>query len=318
MTMQVLKQAALLATVALLTAIVSIMAVSQSESTLILPNDSGEWFVSLDHVGRTVILPIRMTIDGAGTFLVDPVGITTLRPDIIQSSHFSVFDLIVRLGELGEIDLAYHYDEAMATHVIDSIDGEDGWWYEAHYSGGWFERNTQWMDQYLVKNETTIRLFKDRASRLSMLYEEFEEEVARLGANDGKVIIPRITIEGPRREQLVFENIEVLPHNTRTDLYQPGTITALDILLSLGEQGLLTQLAITWYDAIFTADPVDHYFVEHIQGEGLDAQAYGSCGFVYEVGYTRIGGFAGAHIHIPTDARVLVSPEYALWFWICL
>ena len=318
MTKRVLKRVVLSATVAVLTAIVSMMAVPQSESMLTLPNDSGEWFVAPDHVGRTVTLPIRVTIDSVGTFIVDPVGISTVRPDIIQSNHFSVFDLVVRLGELGEIDLAYHYDEAMATHVIDSIDGEAGWWYEAHYSGGWFERNTHRMDQYLVKDETAVRLFKDRASRLSTLYEEFEEEVARLLVNDGKVIIPRITIEGPRREQLVFENIEVLPHNTRTDLYQPGTITALDILLSLGEQGSLTQLGITWYEAIFTADPVDHYFVEHIQGEGLDAQAYGSCGFVYEVGYTRISGFAGAHIHIPTDARVLVSPEYALWFWICL
>ena len=107
-------------------------------------------------------------------------------------------------------------------------------------------------------------------------------------------------------------------HDVREDLLQPGTITALDILLSLGEQGLIDQLRLTWYDRISSADPVDHFFVERITGDRFIAEAAGSCGFVYEVGPRAFGGFAGSHIHLPTDARVLVSPEYAEWFWLCL
>jgi hypothetical protein len=298
---------------------VSLTVASQSE-TVILPNTEGEWILQPIHVGRVVDLPIRVDIDGVGVFHVHAEGIQTLRPDIIQTPHFSIFDLVVKLGESGEIDLAYHYDERMATHVIDSIDGISGWWHEAHYSGGWFEKNAHRMDQYLVKDETFIRLYQERESRLVTLFTGFREEVERLEERDGIAIIPKVSIEGPGRAPgVIAENVIVTAHDSRLDLFQPGTITALDILLSLGEQGILTQLGVTWYDTIFTADPVDHYFVEQIRaGEVFDAQAYGSCGFVYEVGSRRLAGFSGAHIHIPTDARVLVSPEYALWFWICL
>jgi hypothetical protein len=59
---------------------------------------------------------------------------------------------------------------------------------------------------------------------------------------------------------------------------------------------------------------VDTYYLEQID----EAEAYGSCGFVYETGPRDFSGFTGSHIHIPSDVRVTVSPEYALWFWICL
>lgn len=316
---RMLKGSQVAAILILLLMSIPVTVASQSE-TATLPNLDGEWVVPADHIGRAVGLPIRVNIDGIGVFHVDPEGIQTLRSDIIQTPHFSVFDLVIRLGELGEIDLDYHYDEAMATYVIDSIDGISGWWYEAHYSGGWFENNAHRMDQYLVKDETFVRLHLERDSRLDTLTTEFREEVERLAEGDGVIIIPKVSIEGPgRAPDVVVDDITVTAHNSRRDLFKPGTITALDILLSLGEQGILTQLGVTWYDTIFTADPVDHYFVENIQsGEGLDAQAHGSCGFVYEVGSRRLAGFSGAHIHIPTDARALVSPEYALWFWICL
>jgi hypothetical protein len=38
------------------------------------------------------------------------------------------------------------------------------------------------------------------------------------------------------------------------------------------------RLELTWYERIGTADPVDTYYVEQID----EAEAYGSCGFVYE------------------------------------
>ena len=68
----------------------------------------------------------------------------------------------------------------MATHIIDSINGDGGWWYEAHYDNGWYEDNSQRMDTYLVKDGTAVRLFKERESRLETLYGEFEREVDRL------------------------------------------------------------------------------------------------------------------------------------------
>jgi hypothetical protein len=37
-----------------------------------------------------------------------------------------------------------------------------------------------------------------------------------------------------------------------------------------------------------------------------------------EVSPRDFSGFSGSHIHIPADVRMILSPEYELWFWICL
>lgn len=284
-----------------------------------LPDDEGQWTVPPVYVGRTVTEPILVDIGGVGRFHVSPEGITAARTDRFQPEHFSAFDVLVRLAESEGIGLAYHYDDAMETYVLDSLDGRSGWWYEVRYSGGWMERNVQRMDEYLVKNGTQIRFYQERQSRWQGIHESFRNEVIRRDQNDGQIVIPLVVLEGPRGSRISFENVVVTAHDTRLDLFRSGTVTALDILISLGVQGHLDGLGLTWYERILAADPVDHYFVEFIgAGDALRAQAVGGCGFVYEVGDEAFRGFAGAHIHIPTDARVLVSPEYAHWFWICL
>jgi hypothetical protein len=169
------------------------------------------------------------------------------------------------------------------------------------------------MDMFPYKNGTHVRLYKPGAENLDRIYSAFEQEVARLDKNGGQVVIPEVTIRSPRANY-TFRDVVVTPHNVRSDVLQPGVVTALDALLSLGEQGELSALKLTWYDRIGSADPVEHYFVERI-GESV---AYGGCGFVYETGPRDFGGFRGTHIHIPSDLRITVSPEYALWFWICL
>ena len=298
----------------------SVGTLGQTTDLIVLPDENGDWSVPSVHEGWLVSERIRIEIVGVGWFNIGPEDIATVLPDLIQPGHFSIFDVLVALGQRGDIELDYHYDASMATHVIDALEEKTGWWYQACYSAGWFEKNAQRMDQYLVKDETTIRFFQERTDRRETLYQEFREEVERLEANDGRVVISRVIIEGPRRRpSVVLEDVVVRAHDTRSDLYTPGTMTALDILLSLGEQGHLDWLGLRWYEWIFTSDPVDHYFVEEVQaGDVLDAQAYGTCGFVDEVGSSASPGFSGSHIHIPTDVRVLVSPEYALWFSICL
>lgn len=297
----------------------TISTIAQGTPSYTLPNADGSWQAPGENVARAPTGPIRISIQGVGRFEADPQDVEQNRPDIFKSGHISVFDLLVDLDKLGAIDLAYHYDEGMATHVIDSINGESNWWYMAHYDGGWYERNVTRMDLYPVKDGTLVRIERESASRLDAIYESFRAEVERLASNSGAVIIPSVSIRGPRRGTfLEFDDVEVTAHGVRKDLFQPGVITALDIILSLGEQGKLSEVGLTWYDHIFGADPVDSYYIEKVEAEGFSAQASGGCGFVYEVGPRRFAGFNGSHIHIATDARVLLSPEYALWFWLCL
>jgi hypothetical protein len=201
----------------------------------------------------------------------------------------------------------------MDTYVLDGIDGEGGWWHNAHYSAGWFEPNVFRMDMYPYKNNMRVRFDRENEGRLEAIYGGFEEEVGRLRTNGGQVVIPDMRIRAPGG-RLAFRDVVVTSHDVRKDMLQPGVVTALDALISLVEQGELPELKLTWYERIAGADPVDSYWVEKL-GEDV---AVGGCGFVYETGPRRFAGFSGTHIHIPADARVTISPEYALWFWICL
>jgi len=292
--------------------VLAVFSASTAGQTILLPSEGGQWIVADESVGRLPTEEITVS------FRVDPAELEPSRPDLFQPGRFSVFDVIAWLGEQGAIDLVSHYDEQAATHIIDSINGSDRWWYEAHDDGGWFERNAFRIDHYPIKDGTTVRLSRIPSDRWEAIHDEFREETARRAANGGAVMIPSVVIEGPRGRSLEFEDVLVTAHDTRLDIFREGVITALDIILSLGEQGELDEVGLTWYERIGSADPVNHYFIERIVADDRTFQAAGSCGFVYEVGSTSFSGFTGSHIHIPTDARILVSPEYAFWFWLCL
>ena len=265
------------------------------------------------HVGRKPSGTASVRVAGIGDLDFDSAQVKTTRPDTFQPGRFSMFDVIVHLAEQGKIQLDYHFDESMGTHLIDAVNGKDGWWYDAYHSGGWSERHVFRMDQWPFKNGTQLSLIRQGASHLDRVYQAFREEVKRLKENAGEVIIPELVIRSPV-ESLAFHDVMVTAHDTRLDLFRPGVVVALDALASLADQGRLSELGVTWYDRIGFADPVDHYFVETVNA----AQARGGCGFVYEAGPNEFRGFNGTHIHLPSDARVIISPEYELWFWICL
>lgn len=256
------------------------------------------------------LLSGSISIDEVGSFDFEPWEVNTTRPDIFANGHYSLFDILVHLDDAGSIDLEYHFDEDMNTYVIDSLNGIGNWWYRAYYSGGWKESNTWRMDHFPYKDETTIIVYKESGSMMERIYNSYTVQVQRRADNDGKVIIPRVMIEAPSGT-LVFSDVEVVAHNLRNDSFQEGVITAIDVIMSLGDLGLITY-ELKWYEAIGSANIVLNYWVEAINSD----VAHGTCGFVYEAGEEEMGGYN--HIHIPSDQRVLTSPEYVLFYWICL
>jgi hypothetical protein len=249
-------------------------------------------------------------IDGVGEFEYDPKQVATVKPDIFQEGKFSIFDILVHLNDNGKIDMEYHFDESTNTHVIDGINGKDNWWYMAYYDGGWPEDNVFRMDHYPHKANMYIRLIREDKDKIENIYRIFRDEVQRVQQNN-KIIIPRVVIRGTSNE-LVFQDVEVEPHNLRNDMLQNGTITAIDVIMTLGDMGLITY-DLQWYTTIGTAE-VKNYFIDGINED----KSQGRCGFVYEEGSYDYTGFRGNHIHIPSDIRVINSPEYMEWFWICI
>ncbi|MGD2179282.1 MAG: hypothetical protein PVG71_15840, partial [Anaerolineae bacterium] len=113
-----------------------------------LPTDEGLWAPPAAHEGDLRTGTGTVEIERLGEFSFEAEQVATVRPDIFQPGHFSVFDILVHLSEKGDIALDYHFDETMDTHVVDALGGESGWWHNAHYSAGWFEPNVFRMDMY--------------------------------------------------------------------------------------------------------------------------------------------------------------------------
>jgi len=254
----------------------------------------------------------EIIIDGIDTFSFIPENISSIRNDIFQYNHFSVFDILIDLDLNEYIDLEYHFDDSMNTYVIDSINGKENWWYIVYYDGGWSENNVFRMDHYPYKDKMYIKIIRENQKMLDRIYDIFKDEIKRKSENNGKIIVPSVVIRGPSTD-LVFNNVEVESHNLRNDIFQNGIITGIDVILTLSDENKLSH-KLQWYDSIGSAGVVRSYWIDGINND----TSFSRCGFVYESGSHKYFGFKGNHIHLPSDTRVLNSPEYMEWFWICI
>lgn len=261
-----------------------------------------------------LILEGHIMIANIGEFNFNPADVKTVRKDIFVEGHFSIFDILVYLDNSGHIDMEYHFEEYLNTHIIDSINDTKYWWHIAYYDGGWPERNVFRMDHYPYKDGMYISIVEDEKELNDGRFKVFKNEINRKNKNSGKIIIPEVIIRSPG-EDLIFKNIEVTAHDLRSDIFKrgEGVIKAIDAIMSLSDQEKISY-DFQWYESIGTAGMVKNYWVERINSN----TAYGRCGFVYEEGSYAYHGFIGNHIHIPSDIRVINSPEYIEFFWICI
>jgi hypothetical protein len=109
----------------------------------------------------------------------------------------------------------------------------------------------------------------------------------------------------------------------RPDLFQPGVITALDVLLSLGEQGKVASLDLAWNAAVDGVANVNHYMVDWIEIPGVLGERSSTCGYMDLAategarGYLTPHSHATTKIHLSSDVEVLVSPGFVEWQWVC-
>jgi len=242
---------------------------------------------------------------GGTSYSFNTNEIDTVRPDLFQNGSFSVFDILVHLNSTGQIILNYHFNVSMDTHVIGSINGDTGyWWYQIHYSGGSYEKNVERIDHYPWKPGSVIKLYHESKSYIDDAYSLFEEEVARFAHNNNSIIVPTVKIIG-LSFSVDFYNVTVVPHNKRNETFKNDVITALDVIMTLGDLGNITY-ALTWFDSLGSAGYVHSYFVSKINTD----ETIGRCGFLYDV--------SSSFIYLSADERILISPESVSFFWGCL
>ena len=258
----------------------------------------------------------NISIEGLLTEVpVSPRDVQTLRPDIFNKGYFSVFDCLVQVCKEHNIELRYHLDKKLRTHVIDSINKEENWWYAAHYHGGGrCEEPIHRMDTHPYKDWMKIRIFQVPRERIEQIYSAFKVETNRIKANKKKVLVPEVAIRTPNQE-LKFTDVEVRPHRIRSDMFRPDVITAADVMLSIAEKGGLS-VDLVWREQFGTALVQGYYFVRFNED-----QAHGRSGFTYSLGekvndMPPQGHRTGNNFfYMTSDIRVIVSPEYMRWKW---
>ena len=265
--------------------------------------------VSLTFVVIFVDLPEglgnpEIQIDGV-IYSFDSNEVDSVRSDLFQNGSFSVFDILVHLNSTGEISLKSHYNVSMDTNVIDSLNGNsDHWWYRIHYSGGGTEKNVVRIDHYPWKPGAVIFLYHESESYINNAFSLFTEEVSCYAYNNNSIIIPTISIFG-HSFSVEFYNLTVIPHNLRNETFKNDVITALDVIMTLGDLGNITY-ELTWFESFRAARYVRSYFVSKINTD----ETAGRCGFLYEV--------SGSFIFLSADERILTSPESVWFYWGCL
>ncbi|USD39085.1 MULTISPECIES: cytochrome c3 family protein [Ferrimonas] len=185
------------------------------------------------------------------------------------------------------------------------------------------------MDHQPLKNEMSIVLVPAQPGEMEIRKRKYRREMQRLAGNGGKVIIPEIVIDfKPAKysatgeilepnKRAVFKNIEVTPHNLRTDLYQPGVITELDAWLSLVEQRPDLKIDWSYWPRLSTNANVQGYVATAISFNGRDDlgnivnETYtnnGACGFVHHTGewenYMDSGAQHGLYQKVMCSARL--------------
>jgi hypothetical protein len=316
------KLAAVAAMLFVMLGFASSLGSSEGGEPLVLPGGVGSWSLpSGIHSDPAPMHEGVLEIRGVGTFRYAPAEIRSLRPDLFATGRFSAFDALAQVAARGEIALTYAYSEEQSTYVIESINGLDGWWYDVRLPGGALERTALRMDSYPMKDGAAVYLYLEDPARLAALQASFRDEVARRTSQSGQVVVPTVTIKGPR-SSVTFRDVVVTSHNVRPDVFQPGAVTALDVLLSLGEQGRIDGLDLTWH-AMLGDVVVNHYMVDWISLPEMLGEMDALCGYMDEAATEGLRSFLTPHshattkVHLSSDLELLVAPEYVEWQWLC-
>ncbi|RTR33581.1 hypothetical protein [Shewanella atlantica] len=212
----------------------------------------------------------------------DGLGAGTARPDIFKEGSLSAFDLLRYMVAtrddmkfIGEVITPNQsaYDTHEFTLGYDR-NGNGNFTDEGEQSRNWHYRFTQSMgeaglyrdhsgeisytrmDNFLIKEEQRIRFQDTSTAFISRLHYIWQQEIEKLAANNGKVIVDNVYWKDDP-ENSIATNIEVKPHNLRSDVFQDGVITRMDLFLTLADMG--HDFRLNWWPKLETGAIVNSF-----------------------------------------------------------
>jgi len=295
------------------------------------------------HSASTVQTSQVRILSNNFSFYPNQYSITTVRPDIFDSSYYSMFDVILAVARKNNIPIEYYFDDSCKTHFITKINNVSGnYWYHFSYDAGsgnsgeiQFKRANRW-DEALWRPGVWIQVVQ--GENLAEIRKEYIEEIQRENSQGHLIPSVRFAINPsnykgnpPESHRITvskeFRNVLVTPHNWRTKEFpspyskpfKSGVVTSLDIPLSLMDQGLLNAVTGVFYN-YFAQNYIDSYYLVELGFPGIGTvHSSGRQGIVY---ITENGSFntlpngADNKLHMTCDINVIHAPDFSYWRWI--
>ncbi len=231
----------------------------------------------------------------------DGLGAGTARPDIFVDGHYSAFDVLrylaVTRSDIKLENIVPYEETGLDTYqftvswdqngdgIFDSQDANSfnssDWHFKFKFDGGEKRRvtasldgiapdgesNYMRMDQFWVQPGMNLRFqpfIKEFMARKNWV---MLQETERLKANGGKVIVAEVisSTDYGATYETILENLEVTAHNLRPDIFKPGVITKIDILLSATDAG--HEFVINYWPTLSTKSPVGHFALFSVNGK---------------------------------------------------
>jgi len=235
----------------------------------------------------------------------------SINKDLYANGNYSVLDILQYVGDIREdmnVEIG-DFNPQIGTYefvvswdrngdgkfdVDDNIDGESNiestdWYARYTYTAGEFLRESggaslevlyDRLDEFVVRDNLELRFesfSKTMTERRQMIQ---KQQVDRLELHGG-VVVPEIIVDflDGAGSVTVARDIDVKPYNIRTDLFKPGTVTAMDVLMSANDAEKV-EVGYSFWPTVSTDANVGSYAVHTVNGQ----RTQGFSGWTLSVG----------------------------------
>lgn len=235
---------------------------------------------------------------------------TSINSGLFADGHYSVLDILRYVGDIRE-DIQFElgqFNDQIGTYdfrvswdrngdgqfdELDNIDGESNlnskdWYARYTYTAGEFMRESgqptlevlyDRLDEFIVRDNLELRFesFSPAMTERRQLVQA--KQVERLSQSN--MVVPEVIVDFLDGAGLVTvaKDIAVKPYDIRSDLFKPGSYTAMDILMSAHDSGQ-AEIGYSFWPTLSTNANVGSYAVHVVNGQ----RTQGFSGWTLSVG----------------------------------
>ncbi|QIZ77262.1 hypothetical protein [Ferrimonas lipolytica] len=205
-------------------------------------------------------------------------------------SEYDTYEFHISWDRNGDGDFSECIDEDLDDICTEGVDTDaDGEYFDSEhwhfgfiqsrgenrmYGGLRHDYNYKRMDQFWLREAQQIRFLPHDEVLTNRRHWVWKQEQERLANNDGKYVVPYILHAGSRdmgiqefllradAPEIKEMDVEVKAWNLRSDVFQPGVITSMDVWLSLAEARDL-DFRFTWWRVLSSGAIVNNFALMH-------------------------------------------------------